>query len=210
MQLQSTKGLYIITEDSLEFDTLLLKTEQALMAGAEILQYRNKIQDYPVRVKQAQEIQSLCHDYKATFIINDDVVLAREIKADGVHLGTEDMQPQQARSILGKDSIIGVSCYNNINLAIESTNASADYIAFGPFFPSQKKPGAKKADIKIIQQAKKRINKPIIAIGGITPDNGKSLVEAGADFLASINAVYGAEDTFKTTQNFMALFDYHG
>jgi len=182
------------------------KTEEILNAGAVILQYRNKTTDQEEKKKLAEELNILCKNFNVTFIINDDISLAKEIKADGIHLGVHDADINTVRDILG-NVIVGISCYNNLDRAIKAQETGADYIAFGSFYYSQTKPDAKRAKINLISQAKSELKLPIVAIGGITPENGKVLVDAGADFLAVIIGLYSPTDTTNVTKAYLNLFN---
>ena len=199
-------GIYAITDcDKLSSDELLEKTEKILATDISLFQYRNKAAQQNAKKETALKLQSLCKKYKTPFIVNDDLILAKEIAADGIHLGRDDVGIKQARTELG-DKIIGVSCYDDLNRAIIAERTGADYVAFGSFFPSQTKPDAKQADIKTLVKAKSVIKIPIVAIGGITPENGKSLVDTGADFLAIVSGLFLATDTIETSKRYKNLF----
>ena len=203
------RGLYAITDcRNLTTEQLLSRTEQVLRAGAAVLQYRNKEPD-AAAVKHAQlsRLQALCRRYGTPFIINDEPVLAHRMAADGVHLGREDMPVAETRVLLGPDRIIGISCYNEFDRAISAARDGASYIALGSFFPSRTKPDAIRADPELIGRVKQALHIPVVAIGGITPENGGALLEAGADFLAVCSGLYLPADTFKTTRKYMALFN---
>jgi thiamine-phosphate pyrophosphorylase len=147
----------------------------------------------------------LCRAWGALLIINDDVALARVLGADGVHLGREDTPVPDARAALGGQALIGVSCYDNLARAREAQRQGADYVAFGSFFPSGVKPGAVRAPLELLRGARPVINLPIVAIGGITPENGRAVVEAGADVLAVISALFHVDDSCLAAQAFAAL-----
>ena len=203
----SDRGIYAITDCANTTEQELLgKSEAILKTGVSLFQYRNKSSNQHKKKKLAQELQSLCHQYNTPFIVNDDVSLARDISADGVHLGKDDDDISLARKTLGS-RIIGISCYNDINRAIEAEKADADYIAFGAFFPSVTKPDAKHADVELVTQAKSQLSIPVVAIGGITPENGKQLVDANIDYLAVISGLYSASDTIGATQSYNDLFE---
>jgi len=200
-------GLYAITDcENNSVIDLLEKTEEILSAGAVILQYRNKTTNQEEKKKLAEELNLLCKNFNVAFIINDDILLAKEIKADGIHLGGQDTTVNSARDILG-NVIVGISCYNNLDRAIKAQEAGADYIAFGSFYLSQTKPDAKRANIDLITQAKSEFKLPIVAIGGITPENGKALINAGADFLAVISGLYAPTNTANVTKAYINLFN---
>ena len=201
-------GIYAITDcDKLLDDELIEKTEKLLSIGISLLQYRNKTSDKHGKKQLAIALQGLCQDYHTPFIINDDLELAQEINADGIHLGKDDIDITTARQALGK-KIIGVSCYNDLDRAISAEHNTADYIAFGSFFPSITKPAAVRADVELLKQAKRQLTIPIVAIGGITPENGRQLVNAGADYLAVISGLYSTADITKTTVNYKKLFKH--
>jgi thiamine-phosphate pyrophosphorylase len=177
-----------------------------LQGGARVLQYRNKSADAALRLEQAQALRALTLEFNTTFIVNDDAQLAAQVDADGVHLGGEDASVANARSQLGKQKIIGVSCYNRTSLAQEAVKHGADYVAFGAFFASSVKPGAEKADVALLQTVRRELSVPIVAIGGITQLNGKVLIDAGADALAVISALFDAPDIEITAHEFSTLF----
>lgn len=182
-------GLYVITDGSTG-DTLLSKVEQALRGGAAIVQYRDKTTDQARREQEAAALRSLCQQHHALFIINDDVALAKAVQADGVHVGRDDSALSTAREALGKAAIIGVSCYNQLELALNAAEQGADYIAFGSFFPSPTKPNAPRATLALLHQARQQLALPICAIGGITLENAPDLLANGADMLAVITDVF--------------------
>ncbi len=189
-------GLYAITNETLMPETHFLKmAEAALMGGVNILQYRDKSQNQKKRHQQAQALKQLCDKHSAIFIINDDIELAKEVDADGVHIGQHDSSFDEARQQLGKNKIIGVTCYNQMSIAQTAIRAGADYIAFGSFFGSSIKPDAPKADIHLITETKKKYNIPVCCIGGIDRENHSSLIEAGADMLAVISDIFSSTDS---------------
>ncbi|MBL1143256.1 MAG: thiamine phosphate synthase [Proteobacteria bacterium] len=199
-------GIYAITDcDNLEDRELIGRSEEILNVGVPLFQYRNKDTDQLKKKKLALKLQSLCHQYNTPFIVNDDVTLAKEISADGVHLGQNDESIKKARETLGS-RMIGISCYDDLNRAITAEKAGADYIAFGSFFPSLTKPDARKACLELLTEAKSILTIPIVAIGGITPENAKPLIDAKVDFLAIISGLYSAPDTIKATKSFNNLF----
>lgn len=188
-------GLYVITDSQLcPPDQLLERVEQALRGGAVAVQYRDKSLPELEQRRQALDLNRLCQDHNALFLVNDDVLLARAVGADGVHIGQDDMKLVHARELLGKRALIGVSCYNQLELALQAEQHGADYVAFGRFFASQTKPQAVQADPALLRQAKQVLKVPVVAIGGITAENGAPLVAAGADMLAVIQGVFGQND----------------
>lgn len=186
------RGLYAITQtDNKSITTILAEIERVLSGGAVVVQYRDKNPQNALLL--ASELVKLCHQYHAPLIINDDIELALQVAADGVHLGKEDGAVAHARQRLGNDAIIGVSCYNSVDRAIEAQRDGADYVAFGRFFTSSSKPLAAPADINTLHQTKRVLTVPIVAIGGILPDNGGQLLDAGADLLAVIGGLFTAQ-----------------
>lgn len=205
MSLPSISGLYAITPEQRDTAELLHKVRLALQGGVKVLQYRDKSGNEVERLEQAAALRKLTREFAATLIINDDAVLAKQVDADGVHLGGEDGSVATARTILGMQKIIGVSCYNRVSLAHEATAQGADYVAFGAFFVSTVKPLAPVATLELLQQARREIAVPIVAIGGITLENGAILLQSGADALAVISALFSAEDIQLTARQFMNL-----
>jgi thiamine-phosphate pyrophosphorylase len=197
------RGLYAIT-DGPRPDLLDVVT-QALAGGARLLQYRDKSGDSTRRYSEAAALRQLCDTYAVPLIINDDIALAQAVAADGVHLGKDDDDLAAARTVLGSGAIIGVSCYDSLQRAKTMAGAGASYVAFGAFFPSPTKPLAPRASIELLRQSA-ALDVPRVAIGGITSDNAASLVEAGADYLAVISAVFGAIDVRHAAQHFADLY----
>jgi thiamine-phosphate pyrophosphorylase len=198
-------GLYAITPDERDTADLLRKVRLVLSGGASVLQYRNKTAGAALRLEQAGALRDLTREFSVPLVINDDVMLARRVDADGVHLGGEDGSVAAARSVLGQAKLIGVSCYNRAALAHEAVRQGADYVAFGSFFASAVKPDAVAASPDLLRQARREIAVPLVAIGGITIDNGAQLLEAGANALAVISAVFGAADIRDAAQQFSNL-----
>jgi thiamine-phosphate pyrophosphorylase len=199
------KGLYAITPDENDTEELLRKTRLALLGGARVLQYRNKAADAVLRLDQARKLRKLAHEFSVPLIINDDAGLAHQAEADGVHLGAEDSSIISARALLGNGKIIGVSCYNRLALALDAARQGADYVAFGSFFASAVKPEAVTAPPDILRQARREIELPLVAIGGITVHNGAKLLVAGANALAVISGVFGADDIQDAARQYSSL-----
>ncbi|HZW85990.1 MAG TPA: thiamine phosphate synthase [Gallionella sp.] len=199
------KGLYAITPDESNTAELLRKVKLALLGGARVLQYRNKLADTALRLQQANALRDLTNEFSVPLIINDDAVLARQVAADGVHLGGADMGVQAARKQLGADKIIGVSCYNQVSLAQAAVLQGADYVAFGSFFASTVKPDAVLATFDLLRLARRELLVPLVAIGGITAHNGPQLLASGADALAVISAVFAAQDIQSAAQQLSHL-----
>jgi len=199
-------GLYAVTPDTADTPGLLDKVEAALGGGACLLQYRNKIADAALRLIQGRALVALCRKYQVPLIINDHLELALALDADGLHLGSEDGQLPEARARLGVGKMLGASCYRSVETAVVAQASGADYVAFGGFYPSLVKPGAVRAPLTLLQEAKRRLSVPVVAIGGITLDNAPQLLAAGADGLAVISALFGAPDIRAAARGFTALF----
>lgn len=203
----SLYGLYAITDSAFAAgERLGPAVEAAIRGGARLIQYRDKSTDTPRRRQEAHSLAQLCRAHGVTFIVNDDVELAFESQADGVHLGREDGDIAAARVSLGPRALIGVSCYDSLERAVGAAQAGADYVAFGSFYPSQTKPAAVRAPITLLAEARSRLGIPVCAIGGITPDNGATLVAAGADMLAAVQVVFGAADVTEAARRYARLF----
>ena len=202
--LLTRNGLYAITDGPR--DDLLAACEAAIDGGAVLLQYRDKTGDAARRLAEARALAALCARRHVALIVDDDVDLALASGAMGVHLGEGDASIASARATLGPCAIVGVSCYDSLDRARELAAAGADYLAFGAFFPSPTKPNARSATPALLHEAK-ALGLPLVAIGGITAANGAPLVDAGANYLAAISAVFGASDVRAAARSFAALFD---
>ncbi len=201
----SIDGLYAITPEEQDTARLLSLVRPALEGGARVLQYRNKQASIDLKLEQALALRELAREFSVPLIINDDAVLAIEVDAGGVHLGGADGSVDAARKLMGADKIIGVSCYNRLSLAHDAEGQGADYVAFGAFFASTVKPSAPVATIALLHEARRAISLPIVAIGGITAENGASLLDAGANALAVISALFNAEDIAAAARQFANL-----
>lgn len=197
-------GLYAITDGPR--DDLLAAARAALEGGAAMLQYRDKTRDADRRVGEARALATLCAEFGIPLIINDDVELALACSAAGVHLGEDDAAIADARAALGPASTIGVSCYDSLHRASDAATAGADYLAFGAFFATTTKAVSRRATPPLLHEAK-RFGVPLVAIGGITSDNGRALVQAGADFLAAVSGVFGVPDIRAAARRYAGLFD---
>lgn len=202
------KGLYLITDETLTpYDRLDECLRPALQNGAKLIQLRDKSSDEATLLQAALKIKALCGEFGATFIINDHVDLAREVDADGLHLGRDDEEFELARRIMGKKKIIGVSCYGDIFRAKEFEHRGADYVAFGAFFASATKPNAPTISASLLADAKRILKIPVCAIGGITAENAPTLLRQGADMLAVISDVWKADDIGMRCRSYKELFD---
>jgi len=201
------QGLYVLTDENLTPpERLVQSVGLAIAGGCRIVQYRDKTSNSEIRLKQARSLRALCANSNALFIINDDIDLAIAADADGVHLGEHDENINSARKQLG-ERLIGISCYNDLQQALQAQHNGADYVAFGSFFQSSTKPNARPADISLLTHAKQSLDIPIVAIGGITLGNAASLIEAGADMLAVITDVFASHDITSAANNYTQLFD---
>ena len=199
------RGLYLITPDSDDNDALIARVEGVLPFAA-CLQYRNKRAHGERRESEARRLRALCDAAGVFFIINDDVALAVRVGADGVHLGEDDGDIAATRAVLGPDVAIGASCYDDASLARTAVATGADYVAFGALFPSSTKPAARRASPALFAEAAS-LGVPRVAIGGITPDNARQAVAAGADLLAVIGGVFDAPDPVAAARRIASAFD---
>lgn len=203
------RGVYAVTPDCTNTAELLRRVQLALLGGISVLQYRNKTANEALRFEQARALCQLTHEFSIPFIVNDNARLAAEVGADGVHLGVADGGITEARALLGKDKFIGVSCYNRLPLAQAAVAAGADYIAFGAFYSSSSKPFAVRATPELLQHAHAEFAVPVVAIGGINPNNSAVLIQSGAHAVAVISALFDATDIRLAAQNFAGLFVQH-
>lgn len=202
-------GLYVITgRYHSGVDQLAEMVAAAVDGGACVVQYRDKSDDHGRRLKEAVRLRALCNERGVPLIVNDDIALACRVGADGVHLGGNDRTIADARREMPAGAIIGRSCYDSFDLAIEAAEAGADYIAFGSFFPSPTKPQAVRASTELLRRARNELDLPTVAIGGITPENGASLVAAGASLLAVISAVFATPDITRAARAFAPCFTF--
>lgn len=203
---KQVSGLYAVTPELPDTAALSRMVGAALRGGARVIQYRNKSIDHSLRRLQAREIARLCRVSGALFIVNDSPELAREVDADGVHLGRDDGGVTAARAVMGPEKLVGVSCYNEIAHARAAQLQGADYVAFGSFFPSATKPLAVRAGVELLQMAASEIALPVVAIGGIDEDNAPVLIAAGANAVAVISALFDAPDVEAQARRFAHLF----
>lgn len=199
-------GLYAVTPDLADTPRLTAMAAAALAGGARLLQYRNKSAAPAARLAQARALLALCRKFRVPLIVNDHLELALAVDADGLHLGAEDGSLAAARERLAAGKILGASCYDRLELALEAVGRGADYVAFGSFFPSSVKPGAVRAPLDLLREAKRRLSVPVVAIGGITPENAPQLIAAGADGIAVVSALFGTDDVGAAARRFSALF----
>jgi thiamine-phosphate pyrophosphorylase len=201
------RGLYAVTPDSADTGRLVARVSQALAGGARMVQYRSKTAAPALRRSQAESLLAVCRAADVPLIINDDLGLAVELGADGVHLGRDDGAVALARRALGPSAIIGASCYDELERAKAAVAGGADYLAFGAAFASPTKPSAVRAPLALYGQAAREFALPIAAIGGITVGNALPLIVAGVDLLAVISDLFDAPDVAARAAAFAALFD---
>ena len=181
--------IYAISDDILMPENLALEyAREILECGVKFFQFRSK--KAVKNEKLASEILNLCEKFGAKFIVNDDVKFAKKIGANAVHLGKDDENIKEALEILGKDAYVGVSCYNDISLAINAAKNGTSYVAFGSVFVSPTKPNAPKCGLEVVKEAKRILNLPVCVIGGINETNIGSLSHTKPDLIAIISAIY--------------------
>ncbi len=203
----SYSGIYGITDDALLPDEVLVaRVESALRAGLNMLQYRSKKPDQANKLKAATSLAEICRHYSVPLLINDDPGLAKQVNAQGVHLGQADSSLSEARELLGPEAIIGVTCHAQLDLALAAQARGANYVAFGRFFASRTKPDAPPASLDLLTRAKQNLTIPVVAIGGINPENGAAAVAAGADMLAVIHALFAGDDVAANTRKLVNLY----
>ena len=204
---ESLAGLYLVTPDWDDTDQLITVTEQALLGGAAIVQYRHKLATAALRLEQASALQVVCRRFGVPFIINDYVELCLELDADGVHVGGTDVSVSVARKEVGAEKIVGASCYGDLDLAHSAFWAGASYVAFGGFYPSRVKQYPVTTPPDIVSRAKVALPLPSVVIGGMTAKNSQPLIAVGAHMVAAISSVYLAIDPQAAAREFVQLFE---
>ena len=203
-------GLYAITDTGQRTpEQLESAVVAAIKGGVRVVQFRDKSMNEPMRLDTALRLLRVCRDQHIPLIINDDIALAVQVGADGVHLGRDDADIEAALGLLGRDAIIGISCYDSLSLARQAEQQGASYVAFGRFYSSASKPAAGQAHLQTLVEARRQLSVPIVAIGGITAANGKSLLDAGANVLAVINSLFAGSDQQQAARQFQPLFQRH-
>ncbi|UGB37722.1 thiamine phosphate synthase [Frateuria soli] len=198
-----SRGLYAITDGPR--NDLTHVVQEALAGGASLLQYRDLSDDHARRHAEAHALKRLCDQFGVPLLINGDAALAQAVGAAGVHLGETAEDLAGARERLGAEAIIGVSCFDSIERARSMVSAGADYVSFGAFFPSPTLPRARLASPELLRQSA-ALRVPRVAIGGITPENGAILVDAGADYLAAVSAIFGSSDVRAAARRLADLY----
>lgn len=196
-------GLYVITDERLmRRRGFVGRVAEAAAAGAGIIQLREKSSALRDRLELARAAVRAAHAHGAKLLVNDDPRLAALIGADGVHLGRDDASVEEARALLGRRAIIGVSCYGDIDLAARVQRAGADYVSFGACFKSPTKPGEELVPLSVFAGARRRIKLPLVAIGGITPENAPLVYAAGADLVSVVSSVFAGDKTGRSVKRF--------
>lgn len=204
---RAVRGLYAVTPDAADTGRLVEQVHAAIEGGARLVQYRNKVAAHALKLEQARALKTLCASRGVALIVNDHIDIARAVGAEGAHLGAEEGPAALGRAALGREKLLGISCYDSLDRARRAREDGADYIAFGSFFPSRVKPGAVHAPVELLREAKGEFGLPLVAIGGITLDNAPILVNAGADALAVISALFDAPDITAAARGFANLFE---
>jgi len=188
--------IYLLTPSTIPDMGAFLKELEAALSAAPVacLQIRLKDLDDSALIQAGKTIVPLCHQYGVDVLMNDRPDLVDAIGADGAHIGQDDMDYFSSRELLGGDAIIGVTCHNAKSLAFEAAEAGADYVAFGAFFETPTKVPKARAELEILQWWQEAVVIPSVAIGGITVDNAKQVIEAGADFIAVCSGVWDYKD----------------
>ncbi|WP_107965717.1 thiamine phosphate synthase [Campylobacter concisus] len=198
--------IYAISDDILMPENLALEyVREILECGVKFFQFRSK--KAVKNEKLASEILNLCEKFGAKFIVNDDVKFAKKIGAKAVHLGKDDEGIKEAFEILGKDAYVGVSCYNDISLAINAAKNGASYVAFGSVFTSPTKPNAPKCGLEVVKEAKQILNLPVCVIGGINETNIGSLSHTKPDLIAVISAIYKDSNIKENIKNLQRIIE---
>jgi thiamine-phosphate pyrophosphorylase len=201
------RGLYVITDTHLIPRSRFAATvEAAVRGGATMVQLREKETPPEEVIRLGRDILAVTRRYGALLIVNDHPAVAREIGADGVHVGRDDPPVAETRAIVGPHVIIGASCYGEIERAVAAEQAGADYVAFGTPFPSPTKPKRTDISLEIFQAAKQRVRVPVFAIGGITLANAPQVIDAGADGIAVVSGVFAASDVEAAARALAQLF----
>lgn len=204
LQRMTRTGLYLVTDDHLDADTLLERLGAALDAGADVVQFRDKRPDRAAVAEVGRRVAARCRAAGALFIVNDDARLAAELDADGIHVGQEDAPPREVRAIVGPRQIIGLSISHLHELDAAVADPDLDYIGFGALYGSPTKADAEPAGPELLAQARARVPFPIVGIGGITAANLGAAFAAGADSVAVVSAVFSAPDPAAATRTLLA------
>ena len=197
MKKVSLKGTYAITPNSLNEETLYKKVSELLHEGVKLLQYRDKFRPTEEKFTISKKLRNICNKFDCLLIINDDAELAKEVGADGVHLGQKDTPYKEARNLLGSNSIIGISCQNNLELAFKAQSDGANYVAFGSVFKTESKNNVLHCPLEDLTSFVKEIKIPSAAIGGINLSNFLEVKNSGVDMLAISSGLFLEDDISK-------------
>lgn len=189
------RGIYAITPNNLEQEILFRKVTDLLSQGIRLIQYRDKFRDSEERLKISLKLRKICNCFESYLIINDDPILAKKVLADGVHLGQEDISYEEARKTLGSEAIIGISCQNHLELALEAQSKGADYVAFGSVFNTNTKSNVTKSSVNEINLLIRKIKIPTAIIGGINLRNADQLFPSKANMVALSSGLFDQENT---------------
>ena len=201
-------GIYAVTPDTDDMSLLVRQVEGALKGGVRLFQYRNKVSSPDQKISVAKRLKKVIHAAGGSLIINDDPYLAKTVDACGVHIGRHDQELERVREILGPEKIIGVSCYDDISLALSMQSKGADYVAFGAFFPSTTKSSATPVALDVLRQlSASGITIPVVAIGGINLNNAQELLNCGLCTLAIINSLFGVDDVESRARSWVNFYD---
>ena len=204
LQRMTRSGLYLVTDDRLDPDELLKRLGAALEVGADVVQFRDKRDDRHAVAAVGRRVAERCRAAGALFIVNDDAELARDLDAEGIHVGQDDAAPADIRAIVGPNQIIGLSVSHLPEADAAAADPDVDYIGFGALFTTPTKPDAEPAGPEMLVEARKRVTFPIVGIGGITPSNLAAAFAAGADSVAVVSAVFSAPDPAAATRDLLA------
>lgn len=209
LERMTRSGLYLVTDDRLDPDTLIARLDAALGAGADVVQFRDKrpADQRDAIASAARRVAERCREAGALFIVNDDPHLAAELDADGIHVGQDDASPTEVRAIVGPNQIIGLSCSHLPETDAAAANPDVDYIGFGALFTTPTKPDAEPAGPEMLAEARRRVRFPIVGIGGVTASNLDAAFAAGADSVAVVSAVFSAPDPAAATRDILAAIE---
>ena len=189
------QGLYVLTDNRyFSYKNWPDRVEDIILGGASVIQVRDKQLSDNDLFAHAAAIQEVCRFHNALLIMNDRVLLAKKLNADGVHIGRDDQQIRMARQYLGNKFIIGASCYRNLFTAVQAQRQGADYVAFGSIFPSATKPSAPRCALTTLREAKNILRLPVCAIGGINKNNIRSVFATGVEMVAISHAIFNAKN----------------
>tara|TARA_B100001750_G_scaffold164354_1_gene133034 strand:- start:276 stop:896 length:621 start_codon:yes stop_codon:yes gene_type:complete len=187
-------GIYAITPDNLKKEEIFKRVHKLLQNGVSIIQYRDKLRSTEDKLIISKQLKTICQSFNSLLIINDDIHLAKEINAHGIHLGQKDISCKQARIILGSDSIIGISCQNDLELALMAQHEGADYVAFGSIFKTTTKKDVVYCSLKDLKDFVEKIEVSSVAIGGINLSNYQEVKKSGVDMIAMSSGLFLQEE----------------